>query len=219
MSGDKQETKDVAKLRRDYNKSSLEESELNDNPIDQFMQWFEQALSSDLLDPNAMTLSTATPNGMPSSRIVLLKGVDEKGFRFYTNYKSRKSKELQENPRAALCFYWPPHERQVRVQGNVRKLGRGESEAYFHQRPRQSQLSAWASEQSAKISSREELISAFKKMEKRFEGKEIPLPEFWGGFLVEPVRIEFWQGRKGRMHDRISYEQKGDGWTISRLAP
>lgn len=219
MSGDEQEENEVAKLRRDYNKASLTESEINEDPIDQFLEWFEKALSADMLDPNAMTLSTANDEGIPSSRIVLLKGVDKKGFRFYTNYKSMKSKELQENPRAALCFYWPPHERQVRVQGNVRKLSRAESEAYFHQRPRQSQLGAWASEQSAKLSSREELISAFKKMEKRFEGKEIPLPEFWGGFLVEPFRIEFWQGREGRMHDRICYEKEDGGWTRYRLAP
>lgn len=219
MSGDEQELKSVAKIRRDYNKASLTESDVDENPIDQFMEWFEKALNTNMLDPNAMTLSTASKQGIPSSRTVLLKGVDEKGFRFYTNYKSRKSKELQENHRAALCFYWPVHERQIRIQGNVQRLSRAESEAYFHQRPRQSQLGAWASEQSAKISSRKELISAFKKMEKRFKGKDIPLPEFWGGFLVKPFRIEFWQGREGRMHDRICYEKKNEGWIISRLAP
>lgn len=219
MSRDEQEANNVAKVRRDYNKASLTESEINEDPIDQFLEWFEKTLSADMLDPNAMTLSTVNNEGIPSSRIVLLKGVDKKGFRFYTNYESRKSKELQENPRAALCFYWPSHERQVRVQGNVRKLSRAESEAYFHQRPRQSQLGAWASEQSAKLSSREELVSSFKEMEKRFKGKEIPLPEFWGGFLLEPFRIEFWQGREGRMHDRICYEKESEGWARYRLAP
>ncbi len=219
MSGDNQESNNVAKLRRDYNKEALTESEVSENPIDQFKEWFEKALSADLLDPNAMTLSTAGNDGVPSSRTVLLKGVDAEGFRFYTNYKSRKGKELEENPRAAICFYWPPHERQVRIQGEVQKLGRDESETYFHQRPRQSQISTWASQQSTKVASREELISRFKEMEKRYEGEEIPLPDFWGGYILKPNRIEFWQGRTGRMHDRICYEKEKDGWTRFRLAP
>lgn len=219
MSGDKQESKSVAQLRRDYNKEALTESEVSDNPIDQFKKWFKKVLSADLLDPNAMTLSTATKEGVPSSRTVLLKGVDDEGFRFFTNYKSRKGQELEENPRAALCFYWPPHERQVRIQGEVQKLSRGESETYFHQRPRQSQISAWASEQSTKVASREELISKFKEIEKRFKDGEVPLPEFWGGYILEPDRIEFWQGRIGRMHDRICYEKEDGSWTMYRLAP
>lgn len=219
MSGDNQESNNVAKLRRDYNKEALTESEVSENPIDQFKEWFKKALSADLLDPNAMTLSTADKEGTPSSRTVLLKGVGAEGFQFYTNYKSRKGKELEENPRAALCFYWPSHERQVRIQGEVQKIGRDESETYFHQRPRQSQISAWASQQSAKVASREDLISRFKEMERRFEGEEIPLPEFWGGYILKPNRIEFWQGRAGRMHDRICYEKEKDGWTRFRLAP
>lgn len=219
MSGENQESKNVAKLRRDYNKEALAESEVSENPIDQFKEWFKKALSADLLDPNAMTLSTADKDGVPSSRTVLLKGVDAEGFRFYTNYKSRKGKELEENPQAAICFYWPAHERQVRIQGEVQKLGRDESETYFHQRPRKSQISAWASQQSTKVASREELISKFKEMERHFEGEEIPLPEFWGGYILKPARIEFWQGRAGRMHDRICYEKEKDGWTRFRLAP
>lgn len=219
MCGDKQESKNVAQLRRDYNKEALTESEVRDNPIEQFNQWFKKALSVDLLDPNAMTLSTATNDGVPSSRTILLKGVDKEGFRFYTNYKSRKGQELADNPRAALCFYWPPLERQVRIEGEVQKVSRNESETYFHQRPRQSQISAWASEQSSKVASREELISRFKEIEKRFEGAEVPLPEFWGGYLLKPSRIEFWQGRVGRMHDRICYEKEKGSWTMYRLAP
>jgi pyridoxamine 5'-phosphate oxidase len=219
MSGRNKKPKSVAEIRRDYNKEVLVTAEVCDNPIDQFTKWFDQALSTDMLDPNAMTLSTATKDGIPSSRIVLLKGVDEKGFQFYTNYKSQKGKELAENPRAALCFYWATLERQVRIQGKVRRINRKESKNYFQQRPRLSQLSAWASEQSSKVDSRDELLSRFKEIEKRFENKEIPLPEFWGGYLLQPNRIEFWQGREGRMHDRICYKKKEDSWTKFRLAP
>lgn len=219
MSGDKEESKSVAELRRDYNRQALLKSEVCDDPIEQFKEWFKQALSEDLIDPNAMTLSTATKDGFPSSRIVLLKGVDEDGFRFYTNYSSRKAKQLDENPRAALCFYWAPLERQVRIEGTVRKLSEEESEAYFQQRPRLSQIGAWASKQSSKIASREALVDKFKEIEKQFENQEIPLPDFWGGYLLQPVRIEFWQGRKGRMHDRICYEKEANSWTKFRLAP
>ncbi len=219
MSGENDKTKNVAELRRDYNQTELVESAVSDNPIGQFMSWFEQALSADLLDANAMTLSTASREGVPSSRIVLLKGVDEDGFRFYTNYKSRKAQELEENPRAALCFYWAPLERQVRIEGNVQKVSRDDSKSYFQQRPRLSKIGAWASQQSSKVASREELVTKFKEIEEQFEDKEVPLPEFWGGFLLKPTRVEFWQGRKGRMHDRICYEKDGESWKKFRLAP
>lgn len=209
----------VAKIRRDYTQQALVESAIKESPIDQFKIWFEQALSADLLDPNAMTLATATKDGAPSSRIVLLKGVDEDGFRFYTNYSSRKGKELEENPQAALCFYWPSLERQVRIEGRVEKLSRTESADYFHQRPRLSQLGAWASHQSHKVDSREELEASFNKIKERFEGQEVPPPDFWGGYLLKPVRVEFWQGRSGRLHDRICYEKQGDTWNIIRLSP
>lgn len=219
MSEESSESKSVAELRRDYTKKALVESEVCDDPIDQFLEWFEQALSADLLDANAMTLATASNEGAPSARIVLLKGVDEQGFRFYTNYGSRKGKELTTNPKAALCFYWAPLERQVRIEGQVEKISAEQSKAYFQQRPRQSQLSAWASEQSSRVDSRDALLTRFNEIKKRFEGQKVPLPEFWGGFLLRPNRIEFWQGRQGRMHDRICYEIEDDSWTKFRLAP
>ncbi len=219
MSKDNQSKKSIAELRREYSQQALAKSEVCENPIDQFTEWFEQAFAADLLDVNAMTLSTATKQGRPSSRIVLLKGVDEAGFQFYTNYGSRKGKELSENPHAALCFYWAPLERQVRIEGEVEKVSRSTSENYFQQRPRESKLGAWASKQSNKVGSREELEKRFKEIKQRFEDQEIPLPNFWGGFLLRPQRIEFWQGRKSRMHDRICYEKLDDEWIIFRLAP
>ena len=209
----------IEQIRRDFVKEELSEEAVHDHPIDQFEEWFEHALSANLLDANAMTLATSSKNGKPSSRIVLLKGIDERGFRFYTNYKSRKGQELQMNPHAALCFYWASLERQVRIEGRVEKLNRKQSEAYFRQRPRLSQLGAWASKQSTVVASREELENSFADIKDRFEKKEVPLPDFWGGFRLIPKRVEFWQGRRGRMHDRICYEKKGSQWDIFRLAP
>lgn len=209
----------IAQIRRDYAREELNESTIEDHPIDQFMIWFEQAMSADLLDANAMTLSTATKEGKPSSRIVLLKGVDEQGFRFYTNYASRKGKELKENPSAALCFFWSILERQVRVEGKVQKLSREESELYFHRRPRLSQIGAWASRQSTEVQSRDELEEKFNDISQRYKNREIPLPDFWGGYLVKPRRVEFWQGRKGRMHDRICYKKAENTWKKTRLSP
>ncbi len=209
----------IAQLRRDYAREELSEEAVCDDPMDQFGHWFEQALAADLLDVNAMTLSTVSKEGQPSSRIVLLKGVQDDGFRFYTNYGSRKAQELAENPHAALCFYWPPLERQVRIEGVVQQLSREESETYFQQRPRLSKIGAWASKQSSQVSSREELEANFKEIEKRFEDQEVPTPEFWGGYLLKPQRIEFWQGREGRMHDRICYKKEAEGWTRFRLSP
>lgn len=213
------ERQDIEQIRRDFAKEELNESTIAENPIRQFSAWFEQALSADLLDPNAMTLSTVNKEGIPSSRIVLLKGVDEQGFRFYTNYKSRKGTELAENPHTALCFYWAALERQVRIEGKVQKLSRDQSEVYFHKRPRLSQLGAWASQQSSKVASRQELESRFDEVKERFEGKEVPLPDFWGGYRLIPDRIEFWQGRRGRLHDRICYKRKNDDWEVFRLSP
>lgn len=210
---------DIEQIRRDFAKEELNESTIADNPIRQFSTWFEQALSADLLDPNAMTLSTVNKEGIPSSRIVLLKGVDQQGFRFYTNYKSRKGTELAENPHAALCFYWAALERQVRIEGEVQKLSRDQSEVYFHKRPRLSQLGAWASPQSSKVASRQELESRFKKVKEQFKGEEVPLPDFWGGYCLIPDRIEFWQGRRGRLHDRICYKRKNNDWEVFRLSP
>lgn len=209
----------IAQLRRDYLREELNEERVEEHPIDQFMIWFEQALSADLLDANAMILSTATKEGIPSSRVVLLKGVDKEGFRFYTNYNSRKGRELSVNPQAAVCFYWSALERQVRIEGSVKKMGQEQSRAYFKQRPRMSQIGAWVSRQSAQVSSREVLEKQFREIEKKFKGGEVPLPDFWGGFVLQPQQIEFWQGRKGRMHDRICYKGAGENWEIVRLSP
>src|SRR5690625_3407473 len=213
------EQEKVAEIRRDYTKQALIESVVKETPVEQFRVWFKQAVSAGMLDPNAMTLATATKNGAPSSRIVLLKGFDEQGFRFYSNYDSRKGRELEENPRAALCFFWPTLERQVRIEGTVQKVNRTTSADYFRQRPRLSQLGAWASRQSSTVASRKELVTVFEEMRKRFENREVPLPDFWGGYLLTPVYVEFWQGRTGRLHDRICYTKRDDSWEISRLSP
>ncbi len=181
---DEKET--IEALRREYSRRTLNETEVAADPIDQFAQWFNQALAADLPDANAMTLATATPQGRPSARIVLLKGFDETGFRFYTNYKSRKGQELQENPQASLCFFWSELERQVRIEGEVEKMTSEESANYFNKRPRLSQIGAWASSQSSEVSSREALEEEFENVKQRFEGEaDIPLPDFWGGFELK----------------------------------
>lgn len=211
---------DVESLRREYTRDGISEDSVLNNPIDQFALWFEDALVTGQTDANAMTLSTATPDGKPSSRIVLVKGFDKQGFRFYTNYSSRKGWDLEVNPHAALCFYWPALERQVRIEGTVTKLDREESASYFKSRPRDSKIGAWASEQSSEIAGREKLEERFQTLRDKFEGMEIPLPEKWGGYLLRPAHIEFWQGRAGRLHDRILYtRQDEEGWRISRLSP
>lgn len=209
----------VQDLRREYMKKSLSEDEVADNPVKQFALWFREALAADLPDANAMTLATASAEGKPSARIVLLKGFDENGIHFYTNYQSRKGRELEENPYAALCFYWQGLERQVRIEGSVKKASREDSAAYFKKRPRLSRLGAWASSQSREVESREALEQRFKKVKNRFEGQDIPLPDFWGGFILQPSQIEFWQGRPGRLHDRVLYRKIKTGWEIVRLSP
>jgi pyridoxamine 5'-phosphate oxidase len=211
--------KDVSELRREYPGRPLTKEDAAQSPIDQFDRWFNEALEADLIDANAMTLATASAEGIPSARIVLLKGFDESGFRFYTNYQSRKGRDLADNPRASLCFRWSELERQVRIEGNVEKLSREVSAAYFEKRPRLSQLSAWASIQSSEIESRKALEQNFNKMKKRFEDQDIPIPDFWGGYLLQPVRIEFWQGRPARLHDRIVYMKEDEAWQLLRLAP
>lgn len=209
----------VESIRREYAREELSEKEAEEHPIDQFSIWFQQALHAEVRDANAMSLATADVNGKPSVRTVLLKGFDENGFRFFTNYQSRKGHELEVNKQAALCFYWPNLERQVRIEGTVQKLSRADSEAYFQKRPRESQLGAWASDQSRRVESRKELDQRFQEMRKKFEGIEIPAPDYWGGFSLEPTAVEFWQGRKSRMHDRLLYKQEEEGWIIRRLAP
>lgn len=190
-----------------------------DDPIDLFRRWHEDAAASGLLLPEAVALATASVDGAPSVRMVLLKNVDERGFRFFTNYESRKAVELEENPRAAMCFYWSVLERQVRVEGAVSRVSSEESEAYFRTRPHGSRIGAWASSQSRPIESRESLEAREREAEERFRGREVPLPPYWGGYVLHPDRIEFWQGRANRLHDRLRYERDGEGWNVTRLQP
>ncbi len=210
----------VAMLRREYKGNPLIEEKMEINPIDQFEIWFQEALVAVKDDPNAMLLSTVGNSGQPSCRTVLLKEYDKNGFVFYTNYESRKSKELENNPQAALTFYWPDLMRQIRIEGQAEKVSGETSDYYFSKRPEASKLSAWASPQSVVVSSREELEKKFREQEQLFHGKTITRPPDWGGYLVKPHRFEFWQGRVNRLHDRICYKlDKTKNWTIFRLAP
>jgi pyridoxamine 5'-phosphate oxidase len=209
----------AARLRKEYTCAGLKESDADPNPIEQFRRWFDEALAADLHEPNAMTLAT-TSDGHPSARIVLLKGFDERGFVFYTNYEGRKSRELETNPYAALVFYWGELERQVRIEGRVSRVSEEESDTYFAGRPRGSQLGAWASEQSRPIEDRVALEERLRELEAEYEGREVPRPPFWGGYCVEPEVIEFWQGRENRLHDRLIYRRsEGGGWRRERLQP
>lgn len=209
----------VASLRKDYGQASLSEDEVLDNPMLQFTLWFEQALKAEVNEPNAMTLATVDERGRPSSRIVLVKQFDERGFTWYTNYDSRKARELRVNPHAALLFFWSELERQVRIEGRVERTTQEESDKYFHSRPLKSRLSAIASHQSAPIASRAALEQNYDAVARQY-GEEPPRPDHWGGFRLAPERIEFWQGRRSRFHDRIVYERQEDGnWTRQRLQP
>jgi pyridoxamine 5'-phosphate oxidase len=212
----------IVDIRREYTLTGLRSSDLDANPIAQFQKWFEQAttaLQEKELDVNAATLATADKNGKPSARIVLLKNLDERGFIFFTNYDSRKGRELSENPNASLVFYWQQLERQVCIAGSIQKASREESEKYFKSRPRGSQLAAWASNQSDIVTDRAALEAKWSEMEKRFPG-EVPLPPNWGGYVLKPERIEFWQGRASRLHDRFCYtRKKNNSWKLERLAP
>jgi pyridoxamine 5'-phosphate oxidase len=209
----------LADLRKEYTLHGLSESDLDPDPLRQFQHWFDQALNAGLIEPNAMTLATATPDGKPSARMVLLKGVDAGGFVFFTNYESRKGMELTANPWAALVFYWPELERQVRIEGRVERVSPEESDAYFVSRPNGNRIGAWASRQSRVISSRAELEQRVAELEALYADRDIPRPPYWGGFRVIPDIIEFWQGRPNRMHDRLRYRRANDGWIIERLSP
>lgn len=211
----------IADLRQDYSSQSLLETDVAPDPIVQFDKWWQQALASEIIEPNAMTLATASSDGVPSARIVLLKGFDQGGFVFFTNYKSYKGMQLEENPKACLVFFWKELERQVRIVGIVKKLSEKESDEYFHSRPIGSRLGAWASPQSQVIESRNWLDNHYLEVASQFKEEEkIQRPPHWGGYIVQPVIIEFWQGRPSRLHDRIQYTlQENGSWKIERLAP
>lgn len=209
----------IDKIRKEYTLHALEDSNIDSDPIRFFGNWLVNAIESNVTEPTAMAVSTIGTDGYPQSRIVLLKSFSTEGFSFFTNYLSQKGRSLEKNNRASLLFFWPELQRQVRITGNVSKVSQNISEEYFSTRPRGSQIGAWASEQSEVVPSREFLESKFRDFEKSFEGKEVPIPQTWGGYIVKPLRIEFWQGRESRLHDRIVYNLSEIGWKISRLAP
>ncbi len=210
---------DISDTRKEYTRTGLTRKDLNESPFLQFETWFKQAQASQHPYANAMSLATAGSDGMPQVRTVLLKLFDEQGFVFFTNYSSDKAKQLSENPQASLLFHWLELERQVRVSGKVERISAAESMKYFASRPRGSQLGAWCSDQSQIITSRSLLEAQWQKMKQKFSDGEIPLPDFWGGYRIIPTRIEFWQGRSNRLHDRFEYRCLDDGWDINRLAP
>ena len=213
--------KNIADMRQKYGEVDLSPENVSPNPFQQFQDWFSVASESGILEPNAMTVASATADGKPSARIILLKGIDEKGFLFYTNYEGRKGQELIENPQAALVFYWDTLHRQVRIEGKVEKASQKTSDAYFNKRPKGSQIGAWASPQSQVIESRSILENNKASLNKKYADQDhLPRPKHWGGFRVKPQRIEFWQGRNNRLHDRVVYEKQKNGrWKIFRLAP
>lgn len=210
---------DLSSLRAEYERGGLAEGDLAADPIEQFTRWFDEARASGLVEPNAMLLATVSAQGQPSARGVLLKEYDARGFCFFTNQESRKAADLVASPLCALTFPWFALQRQVRVEGSAVMVPREQSEAYFATRPRASQLGAWASAQSREVADRAELEASYAAAEQRFAGADVPCPPFWGGYVVRPESVEFWQGRRGRMHDRLVYRRDGEAWSISRAAP
>lgn len=212
-------TNSIAGIRKDYSIQSLSEQDMAPDPIRQFQKWFSEAVNSEVTEVNAMTLATCTKEARPDARIVLLKGVSDEGFAFFTNYESRKAKEIHENPFVCLVFFWKELERQVRIEGTVKVASEAINDEYFSQRPAKSQISAWSSPQSQVIKDRSVLEENVAKYEQQFLDKPVSRPQFWGGYVVSPVIVEFWQGRRSRLHDRIRYTSDPKGWKIERLAP
>ena len=210
---------DISELRVSYKKAKLSIDDLDSDPIDQFKKWLQNAIDAEIIEPTAMTLATVNESGQPSLRNVLLKGISDKGFVFYTNYESRKGSEINSNNRVSVNFLWKELERQVTINGYAEKISKNDSEKYFRTRPKGHQISAWASTQSSKIPHREWMQEREREMLSKFSKIEVPYPEFWGGFNISPIEIEFWQGRENRMHDRIQYVNNNEGWTKSRLSP
>lgn len=208
----------LADIRRDYAQSVLDESHVDADPLVQFRRWFDQAILAQVMEPTAATLATASRDGAPSARIVLIKGVDARGFAFYTDYRSHKGRDLAENPRAALCIFWPELERQVRIEGRVERVGAEENREYYRSRPLGSRVSAWASLQSSELAGRGELEARVASLEREL-GTDPPLPPHWGGYVLGPSSIEFWQGRSNRLHDRLEYVHAPAGWRLRRLSP
>ncbi|MCY0964626.1 pyridoxamine 5'-phosphate oxidase [Parathalassolituus penaei] len=211
---------DLSDIRKEYTQGRLDENKVAEHPVVQFNAWFEQYRGTSPIEPTVMTVASIDADGMPWQRILLLKAFDEHGFVFFTNYESNKGQQLDHNPNASIHFFWMTMERQVQIQGRVEKVSREEAERYFHSRPRESQLGAWASQQSRPLASRSELETRFARLNVEYQDREVPLPDYWGGFRLVPSRIEFWQGGEHRLHDRVEYRRQADGsWKIQRLNP